>query len=112
MQRGRKLQKLTFRYKHELRQTCICIGSDEHRIRLRVFGPLMNVTPEQMDAAWAEAFDMLARVAGHLSPGGCVLLGSSESTLGLGEALVPDPVNRGLYVRPQRAPVDFRRQPG
>lgn len=52
--------------------------------------------------------NVLARVAGHLAPGGCVLLGSAESTLGLGEALAPDPVNRGLYVRPARERPDLR----
>jgi chemotaxis protein methyltransferase CheR len=51
--------------------------------------------------------NVLARVAGHLAPGGCVLLGSAESTLGLGEALAPDPVNRGIYVRPVRKPYDL-----
>jgi hypothetical protein len=42
-QRGRKLQRLTFRYKHGLRQECIRIYSDEYRLRLRMAGPLMNV---------------------------------------------------------------------
>ena len=40
---GRKRQKLTFRSKHGLQQECIRICSDEHRIRLRIEGPLMNV---------------------------------------------------------------------
>ena len=43
LQRGRKLQRLTFRYKHELRQECIRIRSDEYRLRLRMAGPLMNM---------------------------------------------------------------------
>ena len=43
LQRGRKLQRLTFRYKHGLRQECIRIRSDEYRLRLRMAGPLMNV---------------------------------------------------------------------
>jgi hypothetical protein len=45
LQRGRKLQRLTFRYKHGPRQECICLCHDdvEYRIRLRMAGPLMNV---------------------------------------------------------------------
>ena len=43
LQRGRKLQRLTFRYKHGLRQECIRIRSDEYRLRLRMAGPPMNV---------------------------------------------------------------------
>jgi hypothetical protein len=45
LQRGRKLQRLTFRYKHGIRQECICICHDdvEYRLRLRMAGPLMNV---------------------------------------------------------------------
>jgi chemotaxis protein methyltransferase CheR len=42
--------------------------------------------------------DVLKRVARHLAPDGAVMVGAAESTLGLGEALVPDPENRGLYV--------------
>ncbi len=44
-QRGRKLQRLTFRYKHGLRQECIRIRYDdvEYRLRLRMAGSLMNV---------------------------------------------------------------------
>src|SRR5258708_15595133 len=41
LQRGRKLQMLTSRYKHGLRQECIRIRSDEYR--LRIAGHLMNV---------------------------------------------------------------------
>ena len=40
---GRKLQRLTFRYKHGFRQECIRIRSDACRLRLRMAGPLMNV---------------------------------------------------------------------
>jgi hypothetical protein len=42
---GRKLQRLTFRYKHGLRQERICICHDdvEYRLRLRKADPLMNV---------------------------------------------------------------------
>jgi len=43
LQRGRKLQRLTLRYKHGLRQECIRIRSDEYGLRLRMAGPLMNV---------------------------------------------------------------------
>src|SRR6267154_3176963 len=43
LQRGRKLQRLTFRYKHGFRQECIRIRSDACRLRLRMAGPLMNV---------------------------------------------------------------------
>jgi hypothetical protein len=45
LQRGRELQRVTFRYKHGLRQECICIFLDdvEYRLRLRKAGPLMNV---------------------------------------------------------------------
>ena len=43
LQRGRKLQRLTFRYKHGLRQDCIRIRSNEYRLRLRMAGPLMSV---------------------------------------------------------------------
>ena len=48
LQRGRKLQRLTFRYKHGLRQKCICICNDdvEYRLRLRMVGPLMNVASQ------------------------------------------------------------------
>lgn len=42
MQRPRKLQRLTFRYKHGHRQGCIRIRSDEYRPRLRMADPLMN----------------------------------------------------------------------
>src|SRR5712691_5102953 len=44
-QRGRKLQRLTFRYKHGLRQECIRIRYDdvEYRLRLWMAGSLMNV---------------------------------------------------------------------
>jgi hypothetical protein len=43
--RGRKLQRPTFRYKHGLRQQCICICHDvvEYRLQLRMAGPLMSV---------------------------------------------------------------------
>jgi hypothetical protein len=40
---GRKLQRLTFRYKHGFRQECIRIRSDACRLRLRMAGPLMNL---------------------------------------------------------------------
>jgi len=45
LQRGRKLQRLTIRYKHGPRQviTCICLDDVGYRIRLRMAGPLMNV---------------------------------------------------------------------
>src|SRR3984893_18526570 len=45
LQRGRKLQGLTFRYKHGLRQERIRIRYNdvEYRPRLRMAGPLMNV---------------------------------------------------------------------
>jgi hypothetical protein len=43
LQRGRKLQRLTFRYKHGLRQECIRMRSDEYQLRSRMAGPLMNV---------------------------------------------------------------------
>jgi hypothetical protein len=43
LQRVRKLQRRTFRYKHGLRQECIRIRSDEYRLRLRIAGHLMNV---------------------------------------------------------------------
>jgi chemotaxis protein methyltransferase CheR len=42
--------------------------------------------------------DVLNRVARQLAPDGCLVLGSAESVIGLTRALVPDPVNRGLYV--------------
>jgi hypothetical protein len=44
LQRGRKLQRLTFRYKHGRRQECICICHDDvgYRLQLRMAGPLMN----------------------------------------------------------------------
>jgi len=46
LQRGRKLQRPTFRSKRGLRQECIPIRHDddvEYRLRLRMAGPLMNV---------------------------------------------------------------------
>jgi hypothetical protein len=46
LQRDRKLQRQTFRYKRELRQECIPICHDddvEHRLRLRMAGPMMNM---------------------------------------------------------------------
>src|SRR4051812_8598147 len=43
LQRGRKLQRLTFRYKHGLRQECIRIRSDEFDFDYGRAGPLMNV---------------------------------------------------------------------
>jgi chemotaxis protein methyltransferase CheR len=42
--------------------------------------------------------EVLNRVARQLAPDGCVVLGSAESVIGLTRALMPDPVNRGLYV--------------
>jgi len=41
--RGRKLQRLTSRYKHRPRQECIHIRSDAYRLRLWMACPLMNV---------------------------------------------------------------------
>jgi hypothetical protein len=42
VQRGRKLQRLTFRYKHGLQQACICTSMTNTRLRLRMAHPLVN----------------------------------------------------------------------
>jgi hypothetical protein len=42
LQRGRKLQRLTFRYKHGLRQECYSSDDVEYQLRLWMAGPLMN----------------------------------------------------------------------
>jgi hypothetical protein len=47
LRRGRKLQRLTFRYKHELRQECTRIRSDESRLRLGMAGPQMHVESQK-----------------------------------------------------------------
>ena len=41
--------------------------------------------------------DVLERIAKALAPDGALLLGAAETVIGLTEALVPDPQNRGLY---------------
>ena len=43
LQRGRKLQRPMFRFKRELRLECIPTRSDEHRLQLKMAGPLMNI---------------------------------------------------------------------
>jgi chemotaxis protein methyltransferase CheR len=48
--------------------------------------------------------DVLARAARHLTPDGLLLLGSAESALGLGNAVVPHPQHRGFYMRSADAP--------
>jgi chemotaxis protein methyltransferase CheR len=48
--------------------------------------------------------DVLARAARHLAPDGVLLLGSAESALGLGNAVVPHPMHRGFYMRSAEAP--------
>ncbi|MHB2165842.1 CheR family methyltransferase [Alsobacter sp. R-9] len=42
---------------------------------------------------------VLTRVARLLAPDGWLVLGAAESVVGLNAGLVPDPANRGLYVR-------------
>ncbi len=42
---------------------------------------------------------VLTRVAGTLAPDGFFVLGAAESVVGLRSGLVPDPANRGLYIR-------------
>ncbi|MFO1150926.1 MAG: protein-glutamate O-methyltransferase CheR [Alsobacter sp.] len=48
--------------------------------------------------------DVLARAARHLAPDGLLLLGSAESALGLGDAVMPHPEHRGFYARTSQAP--------
>lgn len=43
--------------------------------------------------------EILARMARHLAPDGVLLLGAAESALGLGNAIVPHPTERGAYAR-------------
>jgi chemotaxis protein methyltransferase CheR len=48
---------------------------------------------------------VLDRIARQLAPDGCLALGSAESVIGLTRSLVPDQVNRGLYVPAAGAPL-------
>ena len=43
--------------------------------------------------------NVLHRLANTMTPDGALLLGAAETVIGLSEALVPDPVNRGLYTK-------------
>src|SRR6266849_1974107 len=77
LQRGRKLQTLAFRDKHTLRQECIEVcheTSDEHR-------------KLQMDAASADAFGAVVRVAGLAVHDGLtrslLLTGNTGAALGV-----------------------------
>jgi chemotaxis protein methyltransferase CheR len=53
--------------------------------------------------------DVLARAARHLAPDGVLLLGSAESALGLGNAVMPHPEHRGFYMRAADAPSRYAR---
>src|SRR6266849_2527925 len=67
LQRGRKLQTLTFRCKHRLRQECIDICHDEVEYRASIMHSESSDEhgkSEQMDAASADVFGALVRVAG------------------------------------------------
>jgi chemotaxis protein methyltransferase CheR len=43
--------------------------------------------------------EVLHRLANAMAPDGALLLGAAETVIGLTDALVPDPVNRGLYAK-------------
>jgi hypothetical protein len=92
LQRGRKLQTLTFRDKRPLRQECIDVcheASDEHR------------KPEQMDAASANAFGAvcvsLALLCATASPAPSFSQGTPEQRL----ACAPGVFRPCRCVRPQ-----------
>jgi chemotaxis protein methyltransferase CheR len=50
--------------------------------------------------------DVLKRLANSMAPDGALLLGAAETVIGLTDALVPDPNNRGLYAKPGRVAQD------
>ena len=87
-QRGRKLQRLTFRYKHGLRGACIGIRHDEYSTSI-TDGPSSGErgNPEQMDAASARAFDTMVRAAGVVVRNGLahplLLAGNAGATPGM-----------------------------
>jgi hypothetical protein len=93
LQRGRKLQMLTFRYKRGLWQECICICHDdvEYRFRLRMAGPLMNVESQNKWmiirpmplARWCVSLALLSATA---SPAPSFSQGTAEQRL----ACTPD----------------------
>src|SRR3954463_16605666 len=90
LRRGRKLQRLTFRYKHELRQECIRIRSDEYRLRLEMAGPQMTVEsrkkripPRLALTQWRVSLALLAATA---SPAPSFAQGTLEQRL----ACTPD----------------------
>jgi len=88
LQRGRKLQRLTFRYKHRPRQACIRIRYDEYSTSI-TDGPSSGDRgkPRQMDAVSADAFDATVRVAGVVVRDGfghpLLLTGNAGTTLGV-----------------------------
>jgi len=63
--RGRKLQRPTFRYKHAHRQGCICIRSDEYRLRI-TDGRSSDERekPEEMDDTSADLLGAVVHLAG------------------------------------------------
>ena len=93
LQRGRKLQRLTFRDKYGLRQECICICHDdvEYRLRLRMAGPLMNVESQNKwmilrltsSAQWCVSLALLSATPRPLPP-------SHKGTLAQRLACAPD----------------------
>ncbi|MGO4574321.1 CheR family methyltransferase [Microvirga sp. 2TAF3] len=55
--------------------------------------------------------EVLNRLAGALTPDGSIVLGAAETVIGLTDALVPDPANRGLYGKCSQTAVGARRPP-
>ena len=117
LQRGRKLQRLTFRYKHGLRQECICICHDdvEYQLRLRMAGPLMNIESQNKwmilrltsSAKWCVS---LALLSATTSPGPSFSQGALEQRLAcspdvlrLCSAFIPNADEITIWLREKNA---------